>query len=342
MSSSTPAPGLYRAHRPVLLRLRRLAGPPPRLEAGRLRICTTPGVVPAIFNAVRQLTCAGDGVIIQPPVYYPFRRAVERAGRTLIENPLILEDGAYRIDFDGLEELASRDDAKTIILCSPHNPVGRVWSVAELRRLVDICAANDVLIISDEIHNDLIMPGCAHTTIANVMSEAELARTIVCTAPSKSFNLAGCQSSVIYIPDEGLRERFRAGFEDLSLNGLNAFAYTATVAAYEKCEPWLNQVIDLVWTNFSTLVNWVAQSHPELDIYELQGTYLAWVDFRAWGLADEELKRFMRQEALLWLDEGELFGQGGEGFERFNLACPVDVLAGALERLDAAASRRGF
>ena len=302
----------------------------------------TPGVVPAIFDAVSTLTDEDEGVIIQPPVYYPFRMAVESAGRTLIENPLVIDDGAYRIDFEGLEAAAARADARMLVLCSPHNPVGRVWSVSELRRVVDICMAHGVIIVCDEIHNDLIMPGNAHTTIANVMSADELARAVVCTAPSKTFNLAGCQCSVIYIADDELRERFRSGFGKLALQTVNAFAYTATVAAYEKCEPWLNQLVDVVWSNFSYLVNWVAQSHPELDVYELQGTYLAWVDFRAWGLEPSELKRFMREEALLWLDEGDLFGQGGGGFERFNLACPADVLAESLERLDEAAARRGL
>ena len=305
-------------------------------------IVTTPGVVPALFCAVSELTGEGDAVIIQPPVYYPFRRAVESAGRELIENPLKVVDGRYEMDFDDLAEKAARPEAKMLILCSPHNPVGRVWDVAELRRLIDICMANDVLIVSDEIHNDLVMPGNSHTTIASVMSAAELSRVVVCTAPSKTFNLAGCQSSVIYIPDQKVRSAFKAGFEKLSLHGLNVFAYTATTAAYEKCEGWLGQLIDLVWTNFSVLVDWVANHHPELDVYELQGTYLAWVDFRGWGLGDGELKRFMREEALLWLDEGDLFGEGGSGFERINLACPTEVLNESLARLDGAVKRCGI
>ncbi|WP_321972028.1 MalY/PatB family protein [Paratractidigestivibacter sp.] len=305
-------------------------------------IVTTPGVVPAVFCAVSQLTEPGDAVIIQPPVYYPFKRAVESAGRGLIENPLKEVGGRYEMDFDDLAEKAARPEAKMLILCSPHNPVGRVWEISELRRLIEICVANGVTIVSDEIHNDLIMPGNAHTTIASVMSPEEMKSLVVCTAPSKTFNLAGIQASVIYVPDAEFRARFKAGFEKLSLGGLNAFAYTATTAAYEQCEGWLSQLIDLVWTNFSRLVDWVAQSHPELDVAELQGTYLAWVDFRSWDLRDEELKAFMREEALLWLDEGDLFGEEGSGFERFNLACPTDVLEAALARLDEAAPRRGF
>ena len=303
---------------------------------------TTPGVVPAIFCAVSELTSPGDSVVIQPPVYYPFKMAIQSAGRGLVENPLKVVDGRYEMDFDDLAEKAARPDVKMLILCSPHNPVGRVWEVSELRRLIDICMANDVLIVSDEIHNDLIMPGNSHTTLASIMSDVELSRTIVCTAPSKTFNLAGCQASVIYIPDEGLRRSFKAGFEKLCLRELNAFAYTATTAAYEQCEGWLGQLIDLVWTNFSLLVDWVANHHPELDVYELQGTYLAWVDFHGWGLGADELKSFMREEALLWLDEGDMFGAEGAGFERFNLACPTDVLESALDRIDAAAEKRGL
>lgn len=305
-------------------------------------IVTTPGVVPAIFCAVRELTEPGDAVIIQTPVYYPFKMAIESAERELIENPLKVVGGRYEMDFDDLAEKASRPEAKMLILCSPHNPVGRVWDIAELRRLIDICMANDVLIVSDEIHNDLIMPGNSHTTLASIMSPSELARTVVCTAPSKTFNLAGCQASIIYVPDESLRAKFSAGFRKLCLSGLNAFAYAATTAAYEQCEGWLTQLIDLVWTNFSLLVDWVAQTHPELDVYELQGTYLAWVDFRNWGLEPSELKRFMREEALLWLDEGDMFGEQGAGFERFNLACPTNVLQDALKRIDEAAERRGL
>lgn len=303
---------------------------------------TVPGVVPALFNAVRELTSEGEGVIIQPPVYYPFRMAIESCGRTVIENPLRVVDGRYEIDFDDLEAKASAQGARMMILCSPHNPVGRVWSVAELRRVVDICTAHDILLVADEIHNDIIMPGNTHTTVMSVMSSDEAQRLIVCTAPSKTFNLAGCQCSVIYIPNKDIRDRFRAGFQRMGMASLNIFAYAAAEAAYDRCGSWLTQLIDVVWTNFSTLVNWVAQEHPELDVYELQGTYLAWVDFRAWGLEADELKRFMREEALLWLDEGEIFGAQGAGFERFNLACPADVLERSLERLDAAAKARGF
>ncbi len=300
-------------------------------------IVTTPGVVPALFKAVEMLTEPGDGVIIQPPVYYPFRMSVETNGRTLVENPLSIVDGRYEMDFDDLAAKAADPANKMLILCSPHNPVGRVWTAEELRRLIDICMENDVLIVADEIHDDLIMPGNTHTTLMRLMSEEERNRAIVCTAPSKTFNLAGVQGSVIYVPDEELRLRLQAGFGS---SGLNIFAYTATTAAYEECGEWLDQLLELIQDNFRHLESWAAKRHPELRVFPLEGTYLAWVDFNAWGMDGDALERFMKDEALLWLDEGKLFGTGGEGFERFNLACPTDVLDAALARLDAAWGRR--
>ena len=305
-------------------------------------IVTSSGVVPAFFNAVRSLTREGGGVIIQPPVYYPFKMAVEASGRTLVENPLILEGGRFVMDFDDLENKAADPANTMLILCSPHNPVGRVWSAEELRRLVDICVVNDVLIVSDEIHDDLIMPGYEHTTIMRVMRPDEYDHVIVCTAPSKTFNLAGCQASVIYVPDEGVRTRFSEGFRRLAQFSLNIFGYTATIAAYEECAAWLDELIGVVRGNYELLSNWVARRHPELVAYPLEGTYLAWVDFRAWGLGSKELESFMKGEARLWLDEGYVFGESGAGFERINLACPADVLVTSLDRLDAAASRRGL
>ena len=305
-------------------------------------IVTSSGVVPAFFNAVRSLTREGEGVIIQPPVYYPFKMAVEASGRTLVENPLILEGGRYEMDFDDLANKAADPANTMLILCSPHNPVGRVWSAEELRRLVDICVVNDVLIVSDEIHDDLIMPGYEHTTIMRVMRPDEYDHVIVCTAPSKTFNLAGCQASVIYVPDEDVRTRFSDGFRRLAQFSLNIFGYTSTIAAYEECADWLDELIGVVWGNYELLSNWVARRHPELVAYPLEGTYLAWVDFRAWGLGSKELESFMKGEARLWLDEGYVFGESGAGFERINLACPADVLVTSLDRLDAAASRRGL
>lgn len=304
-------------------------------------IVCSPGVVPALYNAVRSLTAPGDGVIVQPPVYYPFARAVEASGRRVVENPLVVRDGRYEMDLDDLAAKAADPATTMLVLCSPHNPVGRVWTAEELRALVDVCLAHDVLVVSDEIHDDLVMPGHVHTTLMNVLDERERARALVCTAPSKTFNLAGCQASVVYVPDPELRGRFSAGFERVALTHLNAFAYAATIAAYERCEGWLDELISLVWDNYGRLRAWAREHHPEVEVYPLEGTYLAWADFSAWGMDAAALERFMKDEALLWLDEGALFGSQGAGFERFNLACPTAVLDDALARLDAACARRG-
>lgn len=298
-------------------------------------IALSPGVVPAFFAACQVLTKPGDGIIIQPPVYYPFMSAVEAAGRTLVENPLIIGDGLhYEIDFDDLERKAADPSNTLLLLCSPHNPVGRVWSADELRHIVDICIANDVFIVSDEIHDDLLMPGIEHTTIMNVMDEAEWGRCLVCTAPSKTFNIAGLQCSNIFIPDADVRERFRAAFARLGNQGpmLNIFAYDACIAAYTRCDEWLDGLLSLVWSNHKLLEERLAASELPIGVVELEGTYLQWLDLRAWGKDKDELEALMVKHDLFF-DEGYVFGSGGEGFERVNLACPTDVIEQAADRL---------
>ena len=304
-------------------------------------IVTSPGVVPALHMIVRALTKPGDGIIIQQPVYYPFVSAVEKAGnRRVVNNALVMRDGRYEMDLDDLAEKASDPANTMLILCSPHNPVGRVWDEETLRRLVEICSDNNVTVVSDEIHDDLIMPGHEHITLARVCTESQLDNVIVCTAPSKTFNLAGCQASIIYIPGESVRKRVKAEFDSSSIWTLNCFAYAATRAAYDECGGWLDDLICVVWDNY-LLLRAFCERHSGLVCHELEGTYLAWVDFNAWGMEPEELERFMKDEALLFLDEGTLFGPGGEGFERFNLACPHDLFEAALNRLDSAIARTG-
>ena len=303
-------------------------------------LVSTPGVVPAIALAVRSLTKPGDGVIIQTPVYYPFRMMVEAAGRTVVENPLVLKGERYVMDYADLERKAARKDVSMIVLCSPHNPVGRVWRRDELRKLADICLAHDVIIVSDEIHDDLVMPDHLHTTLCNVLSREERKRCVVCTAPSKTFNLAGVQCSNIFIPGKKLRRRFKAEAEGVALFSLNAFAYTACQAAYNESEDWLEQLLAVVWSNHQMLVSFVREHFPGVKAFPLEGTYLQWVDFSCWGMEPEELERFMKKEARLYLDEGTLFGTGGAGFERINLACTPSVLQDALYRLLAAARVR--
>ena len=312
-------------------------------DVSREWVVTSPGVVPALFECVKAFTEPGDGVIVQPPVYYPFRRAVEQTGRAMVENPLVrVDDDHYEMDFVDLERKAADPANKMIIVCSPHNPVGRVWTADELRRLVEICLANDVLVVCDEIHNDLVMPGVTHTTIQRVVPEERRSRVITCTAPSKTFNLAGLQCSNIIIPGEDERKQFlKSRSASTGQFGLNAFAYPVCRAVYERCEGWLEELLGVLDANRRLLADFLESELPQAKAYPLEGTYLQWVDFRWMGLPDKELEAFMQREARLFLDEGYLFGTGGSGFERFNIACPRDVLQEGLERLVAAVRARG-
>lgn len=314
-------------------------------EPDKTSLVNTPGVVPAIYTAVRTLTEPRDGVIIQPPVYYPFARAIRDNGRTVVESPLcreLTQDGglAYSMDFEGLEELV-KDPANTmLVLCSPHNPVGRVWSAVELRRLLDICVAHDVIIVADEIHDDLVMPGYKHSALMRVAEGGEYDRLVICTAPSKTFNITGIQSAQIFITDEELRRRFRRGLAEIGTDSLNSLAYVATMAAYTACDEWLDELVAVIWSNYQLLRGMVERYLPDVRIAPLEGTYLAWLDFRAWGMTDRELEDFMEGEASVFAEGGYLFGTGGEGFVRLNLACPREVLESALERLVYATNQR--
>lgn len=308
-------------------------------EVERDWIVTSPGVVPALFQMVQAFTEPGDGVIIQTPVYYPFRGAIERTGRVVVENPLMLvDDGTpnahYEMDFADLEKKAADPASKMIILCSPHNPVGRVWTADELRQVVEICLAHDVIIACDEIHNDLILPGHEHTVIAKVTPAEGLGRIAVCTAPSKTFNLAGLQCSNIVIPGEELRTQYKKSSYSLTgAMGLNAFAYPVCAAVYDTAEDWLDELREVLATNHQLVVDVLGQRAPQAHVFPLEGTYLQWVDFRYLGLDADGLKEFMQHKAHLFLDEGAMFGEAGVGFERFNIACPTEVLREALERL---------
>ena len=294
-------------------------------------IICTPGVVTACFIAVAALTEPGDGVILMTPAYYPFFGAIERGGRRIVRNPLIETNGKYGIDFDLLEQQAKQPDVKALLFCSPHNPVGRVWTRDELIQIGRICIDNNVKVISDEIHFDLILPPYTHTVFASI-SEEFAQNSIVCTAPSKTFNLAGLQTSNIVIPNPDIRKRF----EDASLTGhfmLNIFGYKACEIAYTQCEQWLDELLQLLWHNHKTLQEFVARKLPQIKAFDLEGTYLQWMDCRALGMGKEALEEFMHTKAGLFCNEGYVFGEEGCGFERMNLACPTKVMTDALERL---------
>ena len=294
-------------------------------------IVTTSGVVPAIFFLVNLLTEPGDGIIIQQPVYYPFSLAAKLTGRRLVNNALIRKEETYEIDFDDLEAKARDPRNKILIFCNPHNPVGKVWSREDLERLVEICAANHVFIIDDEIHNDLVMPGHRHTALPTVSAEASRI-CAYCTAPSKTFNLAGMQLSNIFIEDPEVRGRLSLSkLMGMSLSQV-AISYEACRLAYEKGEPWLEELLQVVDGNAKYVASFLAEHIPQARCYPLEGTYLLWVDFGGLGLHHKDLERLMLS-AKLFLDEGAMFGKEGRGFERFNLALPRSAVESAMARL---------
>jgi aminotransferase/cystathionine beta-lyase len=305
-------------------------------------IVNTGGVVTGFFNAVKALTAPGEGVIIMPPVYYPFFMAAERNKRRVVANNLLIKNGRYEIDFDDLEEKARDPGNRLLLFCSPHNPVGRVWEAGELKRIGDICLRHGVTIISDEIHFDLIMPGFTHTVFAS-LGEDYAQNTITCTAPSKTFNMAGMRASNIIIPNGELRRKY---LEEISHNmggpSLNILGYRACEIAYTRCGPWLDELIPVIDNNRKTVEEFMARRIPGIKVSGMEGTYLQWWDCRGLGMDYRELEKFMINEARLFLDEGYIFGENGRGYERINLACPAAVLEEALERLAGALKKRDF
>lgn len=290
----------------------------------------TTGVVTAMGVAIRALTEPGDGVIIQTPVYPPFSGTVCSNGRKLVENPLICKDGVYTMDFDDLEEKAK--NAKMLMLCSPHNPVGRVWTEEELRKVGEICLKHDLYVVSDEIHFDLDHIG-GHKVFVEAVPEL-LEKTIICTAPSKTFNLAGNAQSNIFIPGEALRKKFS---DDLNLHCghyLGTFSYASTTAAYEGGEEWLDELLVHLQNNRAVLEQGLKKIIPGAVLSPLEGTYLQWIDFSCLGLSQKELMEKL-EAAKVFVNDGATFGTGGEGHIRFNLACPTASIEEALKRMEA-------
>ncbi|WP_346764156.1 MalY/PatB family protein [Bacillus sp. N1-1] len=298
-------------------------------------IVFTPGVVPALSAAVNTYTEKGEKVVIQSPVYYPFRDMVEKSEREVVDNPLVRRNGKYEMDFHDLEMKLDDPEVKMLLLCNPHNPVGRVWKKEELMKLAELCFAHNVLIVSDDIHFDLIFKGYQHTLISSLSNEIA-ANTITCIAPSKTFNLAGMQLSTIIIPDEEKREKFNAYMGKLGLFAPSPFGITAVEAAYNHGEEWLDELMDYLQGNLSYLTTFINERLPQIDVIEPEGTYLVWLDFNKLDMSHEELEQFVQGEARLALDEGYIFGEGGKGFERINIACPRSVLQEGLERLEKA------
>jgi cystathionine beta-lyase len=275
-------------------------------------------------------TSPGDGILVQPPVYFPFFHAVTNHQRKLLENILVYKDGKYLVDFDDFERKAAK--ARMFFLSNPHNPVGRAWSCEELEKMGEICLKNDVLIISDEIHGDLMLPGHKHIPMAS-LSDDIAAHTITCMAPSKTFNMAGLATSSVIISDRQLRTKFNRIMEGLHIANGNLFGAVASEAAYKEGEEWLKELLQYVDNNFKLLEHFLRTELPVLKLVPAEATYLAWIDFSGTGLQDEEIKEKLIHEAGLGLSHGPLFGKGGEGFQRMNLATPKANVLEALNRL---------
>ena len=295
----------------------------------------TPGVVTAINLLLLSETEEGDEVLIQRPVYYPFADSIQQQKRVVVNSPLQLRDGRYEIDFADFERKAASPRCRAFVLSNPHNPVGRVYTEEELRRVGEICRRHHVFVIADEIHSDLIFPGHQHIVFAS-LGQDYAENCAVCHAPSKTFNLAGLNQSNLLIRNEGLRRRLLGLLRADATPMQSPLGYVACQTAYEQCDGWLEALLAYLDENRRYVASYIGKQIPTLYAVPLEGTYLQWVDCRGLGLEPEALKARMQAHDLFF-DEGSLFGAEGDGFERINLACPRTVLAGAMERLKAAA-----
>ena len=302
-------------------------------ETQRSWLVTTPGVVFAIAIAIRAFTQKGDAILIQQPVYYPFANKVTENDRQLVVNPLVLKNGRYEMDFADMERKIVDYHVKMLLLCSPHNPVGRVWTKEELLRVGEICQKHGVLVVSDEIHADFTYAGHTHHVFASVKSEFANF-TITCTAPSKTFNLAGLQNSNIFIPNRQLRHAYKKELSACGCGGTNCMGMAACQAAYEAGADWLEQLKQYLAGNLAYIRQFLREKLPDIALIEPEGTYLVWLDLRKLGLTEQQQRQLIVQDAKLWLDTGTLFGQGGEGFERINIACPRTTIEQAMQRLE--------
>lgn len=295
-------------------------------------VVNTPGVCFALASAVKAFTKEGESVLVQKPVYYPFFNIIKALNRKVVNSPLVLKNGHYEINFEDFEAKIVSENVKMFILCSPHNPGGRVWKKEELQRISEICLKHNVLVVSDEIHSDIVFEGSRHTVYGS-LSEAAAENSIICTAPSKSFNLAGLQFSNIIIPNAKLRIAFqrevdRTGYDEPSLMGI-----VAATAAYSEGGEWFDAARDYIWKNIQFASNYIEENCPKIKVVIPEGTYLLWLDFSVFGLSDEEINERILNRAKVWLDNGKMFGDEGKFFQRINCATPRKILAEALERI---------
>ena len=290
------------------------------------------GVVFAICSLIRALTKEGDGVIICQPVYYPFKSSIVDNNRKLIVSELKNDNGNYTVDYEDFERKIVKNKVKMFILCSPHNPVGKVWTREELERLGDICLKHGVFVVSDEIHADFVFGDSKHIPFCTVKKQFA-DNCAVCTAPTKTFNIAGLHVAHVYIENQDIRKKFVQELDKQGYSQPNIFGITACKAAYENGEEWLEELKKYLSENIAFVKQYLADNLPMISLREPQGTYLLWLDCRKLGLNDEQLQDLVENKAKLWLDDGYIFGAGGSGFERINAACPRSVLKTALERL---------
>ncbi|SFW11915.1 MalY/PatB family protein [Nitrosovibrio sp. Nv17] len=306
-------------------------------EVRREWIMMCPGVVPSLYAAVTAFSAAGGSVVVQPPVYFPFFSAVTDSGRRLVHNPLRLREGRYTVDFDHLEQCAA--DASLLLLCSPHNPVGRVWSEPELERVLRIAQAHDLVVFSDEVHADLVYPGNRHRVLARLALQADgTCRNIVtAVAPSKAFNIPGLNLSALVVPDPACRDALARVFDAMHVSASNPFSIVAFEAAYREGGPWLDALMEYLRHSREEVAGYLAAHVPEIRLVEPEGTYLLWLDCRALavrlGMNDSQLRHFFVREAGVGMSPGTLFGEVGSGFMRLNLGTPRRTLRTALERI---------
>ena len=295
-------------------------------------VVNTPGVCFALATAVKAFTKEDESVLIQKPVYYPFFNIINSLQRKVVNSSLILKNNHYEIDFDDFERKIVQENVKMFILCSPHNPGGRVWTKQELQKISEICLAHNVLVVSDEIHSDITFGSNVHTVYGS-LSEQALKNSIICTAPSKSFNLAGLQFSNIFIADEKLRKAFSEELDKTGYDEPSVFGIVAATAAYSEGADWFDSVKSYIWENILFAKKYIEENASQIKVLVPEGTYLLWLDFSKTGLSDSEINDRVLNKAKVWLDSGSVFGKEGEKFQRINCATPRIILEDALKRI---------
>lgn len=325
----TKVPGEYYAATIELFRDRH------GLAVDRDWILYTSGVVPAISAVIKAVTTPGDKVMVQTPVYNCFFSSIRNNGCEIVESPLIYDNLTYRMDFDDLSAKAADPAVKALLLCNPHNPAGRVWTPGELKKLGEICLRNNVLVISDEIHCELVMSGHRYTPFASLSPEF-MEKSVTCSSPSKAFNTAGLQIANIFVKDSNLRQHIDRAININEVCDVNPFGVVALIAAYRHGGDWLAQLNEYIWENYLTLKDFIARHLPMLKVAELEGTYLAWIDCAAIGLTSDEIERHLLKEGRVWINSGTIYGNAGQGFIRVNLATPRSTLLDGLHRIKTA------